>query len=349
MLILIKTLIVQNIFYLIILLTFCSCGANTPVDTDVNSDSTIVDSVSWFKTKVDKEPGNLNLLFERAKFYVRKNRVEDAQVDLETYLSRDSSNLKVHVLYADIMMAALNLEKGKYHYEYVIGKDSLNTAAYLGMGRMYAILDNNAAALFYLNKSLMIDPYQSEPYFMKGMIYRSDFMQTGRQESWDMALTSFQTAIEQDPDNYSAYIQLGVMYDQLGDSTAVDYYNSALDIYPESMEAWYNKGMFYQTRGKIDEAFSCYRTINSIDSTWAEPYYNQGYLHLLVTKEFDSAIYYFDRAVTFDPEFYQAYNNMGLAYEEKEDYVSARYYYTKAIELNPDFKLAKDNLNRLIK
>lgn len=349
MLILIKIRSVQKIFFLIFPVILFSCGAGESSENNIVSDSTIVDSLTWFQKKVEADPSNLPLLFERAKFYVRKNLVDDAQADLESYMKLDSSDLVVHKLYADIMLAKLNLEKTKYHYEYIIERDSLNSEAYVGMGKMYAILDNNAAALVYLNKSLSIDPYQTEPYFMKGMIYRSDFMRYGREESWDLALTSFQTAIEQDPNNYSAFVQLGVMYDQVGDSTAIDYYNSALEIYPESMEAWYNKGMFYQNRGQIDEAFECYRTIHEIDSTWSEPYYNEGYIHLLITEEFDSAIYYFERALEFDPQYYQAYNNIGLAYEKKGDIANAKFNYGKSVDLNPDYKLAKDNLNRLQK
>jgi len=262
-------------------------------------------------------------------------------------MKKDSSNLEVHKMYGDIMMSKLVLEKSKFHYEYIIKHDSTYTTAYIGMGKLYALLDNYAAAIAYLNKALQLDPYQSEPYFMKGMIYRTDYMGTGRQESWDMALSSFQTAIEQDPDNYSAYVQLGVMHDQMGDSTAVQYYNSAIDIYPESIEAWYNKGIFYQNRGEIDQAFDCYRTLHKLDSTWADPYYNEGYIHLLITEQIDSAIYFFDKATQLDPEYFQAYNNLGLAYEKQGNLEYAKRYYTKAVEINPEFKLAKQNLNRL--
>lgn len=336
----------RNILPLISLFFILSCGSSSEKES-ANPEIIAVDSLSWFNQKVKMHPTNTKLLFERAKFYVRNGEVDLAQVDLETFFSMDSTDLAVRKLYADIMLAKLILDKGKYHYEYIIAKDSLNTGAYIGMGKLYALLDNPAQSITYLNKALRIDPYLSEPYFMKGMIYRTDYYTTGRIESWDMAISSLQTAIEQDPNNYSAYVQLGVMFDEMGDSSALDYYNSALDIYPESTEAWYNKGIFYQNSGKIEEAFECYRTLHKIDSTWADPYYNEGYIHLLITEDLDSAIFYFSRAVELDPTFFQAYNNLGLAYEKKKEISNARFYYTKAVEINPEFKLAKDNLNRL--
>lgn len=337
----------QKLLFLPFLLVLVSCGSGAADEPVSGSDSLALDSLAWFNEKVKADPSNLKILFERSRYHLRHGNVDDAQFDLEKYLQADSSNLEVHKLYGDIMMSKLVLEKTKYHYEYILDHDSTYVPAYIGMGKLYALLDNNAAAIAYLNKALMLDPYQTEPYFMKGMIYRSDYLTTGRQESWDLALSSFQTAIEQDPDNYSAYVQLGVMHDQMGDSTAVQYYNSAIDIYPESIEAWYNKGIFYQNRGELEEAFTCYRTLHTIDSTWADPYYNEGYIHLLMTEELDSAVYYFNKAVELDPGYYQAYNNLGLAYEKKGDLTNARFYYGKAVEINPDFKLAKDNLNRL--
>jgi len=339
---------VKYFLLIIVIFLFASCNGSGDKNLQDNSnDSVKMDSLAWFNKKVESDPTNLVILFERAKFHIRKTEVDLAQVDLETYLKKDSSNFDVHKLYADVMLSKLNLEKGKYHYQYILDRDSLNTGAYIGMGKLHALLDNSAQSLVYLNRALMINPYLSEPYFLKGMLYRSDYYKTGREESWRLAVSSFQTAVEQDPENYSAYVQLGVMYDQIGDSSALEYYNSALDIYPESIEAWYNKGMYYQNRGEVDRSLECYRTLHTIDSTWADPYYNEGYIHLLMTEQFDSAIYYFDRAVHFDPSYFQAYNNLGLAYEKKNDLTNAKFYYTKAVSINPDFQLAKDNLNRV--
>ena len=105
--------------------------------------------------------------------------------------------------------------------------------------------------------------------------------------------------------------------------------------------------MYYQNREEVDDALNCYYTINDIDETWPDPYYNIGYIHLLMTREYDSSIFYFERATQLDPMYYQAYNNMGFAYEKKGDLNNARKFYQKAVEINPNFQLAKDNLNAI--
>ncbi|MCG8577810.1 MAG: tetratricopeptide repeat protein [Flavobacteriales bacterium] len=342
----------MNRNWLLFLLAFIvwSCG-NGEEQTVTESDSTrtevveIKDSLEIFNAQVDKYPNQTKPLFDRANYFIRQGSVDSARLDLEAAMDIDSSSLEVRNLYGDILISQLELEQGKYQYEYVLAKDTANTGALMGLSKLYALLDNNAQAIYYLGVLLQIDPHYAEAYFLKGMIYRSDFYVTGRQESWDRALSSYQTAVEQDPNYYAAYVEMGVMHDQLGSDLALDYFNAALEIYPESIEAWYNIGMYYQNRGQVDDALNTYRELNKIDSTYADAYHNQGYIHMIMTEDLDSAIYYFEKATDIDPEYFQAFNNLGLCYEKKDDIASAKKYYQKAVEINPDYQLAKDNLN----
>lgn len=333
-------------------LILVSCGSDTQPSNEPNpkvqSDSIIpIDSVEYFKREIERNPTSSLLRYQRAVYELGQGNIDKSKVDLEKALQLDSSNLDAHILYANIQLSMTHLDTSKYHYSYVIERDSSNTSAYIGMARLYSLIDNFANADRYVSMALKYDQHLAEAYFLRGIIYRSDFYTTGREESWDIAMSSFQTAVEQDPDYYSAYIEMGVMQDQKGSELALEYYNSALAIYPESTEALYNVGMYHQTRKELNQAIAAYKKLNKIDSTWADPFYNQGYIHLVYTGDLDSSIYFFQRSVDLDPNYYQAYNNLGLAYEMKEDFQNAKKYYQKAIEANPDFQLAKDNLNSL--
>lgn len=341
----------MRIFSLIaICILLASCGGEGVEEQDDQTvffeDTTrVVDSLEYYKNKIKADPSNPKIMYERAKYYLRHGEAELAYEDLKGVLAQDSANLGAHKLYADISLSMLDLETSKYHYEYILENDSGNASAFLGLARIYAALDNFAKADMYISNSLKSDPYSPDPYFTRGLIYRTDWYKTGRESSFDIAVSSFQTAVEQDPDYYAAYVELGVMHAEVGDSIALEYYNSALDIYPESIEAWYNKGYYYQQRGEVDNALECFYTLKSIDSSWYQSYYNIGYIHLVMTQEYDSAVYYFQECTKWDPQNYQAYNNLGLAWEKKGDKLNAKKYYQKAVEINPDFQLAKDNLN----
>lgn len=336
-------------FILTIPLFFVSCGGDTEKEISDNSEeeTVVTDSLSYYEMKLKANPNNPKVKFERAKYFVRQGDVDLAIIDLQDILSEDSTHLGANKLYADISLAMLDLESAKFHYEYVLGRDSTNAEVMLGLARIYAAIDNYAKADYYISESLRNDPYSADPYFTRGLIYRSDYYATGRKSSWDIAMSSFQTAIEQEPDYYEAFVELGVMYAEKGDSIAIEYYNSALDIFPESIEAWYNKGYFYQSTGYFNDASYCYYKLIDIDSSWFKPYYNLGYLNMLVYDDMDSAVYYFEKCTYWDPDNYAAYNNLGLTYEKMGDLNNARKYYQKAVEINPDFQLAKDNLAAL--
>jgi len=327
----------------------CSGGAEEVVAEESNQIDTVVaiDSMTYFNQKVDANPKSSDWRYKRAVFLLAKGDVPQSKYDLEQALRLDSVNMDARLMYANLHLSMTNLDTSKFHYEYILEKDTANTGALIGLSKLYALLDNPAAANAHISTALEINPNLAEAYFMRGIIYRTDYYDTGRKESWDRAVSSFQTTVEQDPDYYSAYIEMGVMYDQIKSDLALEYYNSALDIYPESQEAWYNIGMYHQTRGEVDQALTAYKKINAIDSTWADPYYNQGYIHLVLTEKLDSAIHYLILATDRDPMYFQAYNNLGLAYELSGDIPNAKKYYQKAIDANPDFQLAKDNLNSL--
>lgn len=327
----------------------CSGGAEEVVAEESNQIDTVVaiDSMTYFNQKVDANPKSSDWRYKRAVFLLAKGDVPQSKYDLEQALRLDSVNMDARLMYANLHLSMTNLDTSKFHYEYILEKDTANTGALIGLSKLYALLDNPAAANAHISTALEINPNLAEAYFMRGIIYRTDYYDTGRKESWDRAVSSFQTTVEQDPDYYSAYIEMGVMYDQIKSDLALEYYNSALDIYPESQETWYNIGMYHQTRGEVDQALTAYKKINAIDSTWADPYYNQGYIHLVLTEKLDSAIHYLILATDRDPMYFQAYNNLGLAYELSGDIPNAKKYYQKAIDANPDFQLAKDNLNSL--
>ena len=74
-------------------------------------------------------------------------------------------------------------------------------------------------------------------------------------------------------------------------------------------------------------------------------------------KDFSAIAYHIDIGITaglitmfynkkyiVKPDYANAYNNMGLAYENKGNYEKTITYYEKAIELKPDFEFAYTNM-----
>lgn len=55
------------------------------------------------------------------------------------------------------------------------------------------------------------------------------------------------------------------------------------------------------------------------------------------------AIYRWEQAVKIDPTYAQAWNNLGIGYEQEGRFDDARAAYEKALELDPDNELIRQN------
>jgi len=153
--------------------------------------------------------------------------------------------------------------------------------------------------------------------------------------------------ILQDKGYYDAYIYLGNIYAAKKQNLAVDYYNNALNINPQSIEAFYNLGLFYQETGQVDEAVEAYNNLLKIDPDYKFALYNLGFINLVYIKDFERSVQYFTRTIELDQKYFEAYYNRGYAYELMGMLNEARWDYQKTLELEINYPRAIEGLNRL--
>ena len=339
-----------NMKYLLLsfsVLTFIACNPSVEKieEDDVKPTEIVsIDSLKYLSENIQENSQEASNWANRANYFFRIGNVKDAKHDFEEAILRDSTNANYRARYADVLIAFLDLSGAKYNYEYALKYDSLNAHAYVGMGHIYALIDNPGMATVYLNKAYGINKNLPEAYFLEGLIYRADFDKTKREESWKRSKSSFQTATELRPDYYEAFLMLGDMNVAEDNDLAIDYYSSAIEIAPKSSQAWYAKGGYYQNHSKYEQAKYCYRRIIEFDSLYFDAFYNQGYIQLTIDKDYDSAIYFFEKSVEIDSVSARGYNNLGLSQEYKGDIENAIKNYKKALKIDPEFELAKKNL-----
>ena len=85
----------------------------------------------------------------------------------------------------------------------------------------------------------------------------------------------------------------------------------------------------------IDRAIDDYIKAMQLNPDYVDAYYNRGNIYG-EQGDFDSAIADYTKAIHLDPDYADAYKNRGLAYSGKSDYNRAIEDYTRAIELKPD-------------
>ncbi|MBU0711979.1 tetratricopeptide repeat protein, partial [bacterium] len=106
---------------------------------------------------------------------------------------------------------------------------------------------------------------------------------------------------------------------------------------------WFNKGYIAVLLEKYDEAKSFYLRAIELNPEYTDAYNNLG----IVYKEqgnYSDAIECFQKAIAINPNFSEAYLNLGSVYNDQENYFDAIKCYKKAIEINPDCSEAYYNL-----
>jgi tetratricopeptide (TPR) repeat protein len=138
---------------------------------------------------------------------------------------------------------------------------------------------------------------------------------------------------------------LGMLYRQssLYDS-AKAHFIMAAKMAPKWTYPLLNLGNMYRDDlGQPDSALLYYRRCISINPNYKNAYYNIGIYHYQEEK-FDSALYYFRNAVGLNASYANAYNYLGITFLGMKQYDSARVTLHKVIELDSNYEIGYYNL-----
>ncbi len=256
-----------------------------------------------------KNPNNDSLYRTRATIYLNARQLDVAINDCKRAIKIDSNNVQNHLLLADMYFAANKTKLSKDKLEEIIKKFPENTEAHLKLAELYYLVKQYDKAIEYVNKALKIDATLAKGYYIKGNVYK---------ESGDTnkAISSFQTAIEQNPQMTDAYIDLGVLYAARNNTLALQYYNNALRISPSNSVALYDKAFFFQQENMADSAIALYEHILKLYPSSPQVLYNLGAIALAIHKDKTKAIEYFTKAIQQYPEYAEAYYARGIIKKE---------------------------------
>lgn len=322
---------------------FTSCN-NNPKETEnvATTDTTITaKEIAVLTEKIASDPGNHELLFERSKLFYNKGEMMSSLTDIQKAIAMDSTKAPYYLVLADLNFAANKTRLAKEALEKCLALDPKNKEANMKIAEIYFYVRQYEKSIGFLDGVLKEDLHNAKAYFMKGM----NFKEMG---DTNKAISSFQTAIEQEQDYYNAYMQLGLIFQTNGNPLAVQYYNGAIRINPKSEEAFYGRGLYFQEHNELDKAIQDYTTLSQINPKNKQAYFNLGYLHYTFLKVYDQAIKHYTLAIECDPNYAEAYYNRGLCYEALGDVAAAQNDYRKAISLRPGYTMAEQGLQRVL-
>jgi tetratricopeptide (TPR) repeat protein len=118
-------------------------------------------------------------------------------------------------------------------------------------------------------------------------------------------------------------------------SASLSSYRHILDLAPNDLEALRGVGNVYYDFEEFDKAVEYYQKYLTLSPDEASVRTDMGTMYLYSNK-LDNAIAEYQKVITKKPDFFQAYFNLGIAYQEKGDTNKARDFLTKAKSLTAD-------------
>ncbi len=328
--------ILFSIGFLLVLLTACGGKSTNKKQKELSIDE-------LYK----KYPDSVPILIKHGNLMLERYDYEKALQDGAKAYRMQESNIEARFLYANALnnranRTASDVMSAQNHFKFVVKKQPKNTTALVALATTYAQQGDNEKAFYYINEALRVDKKYRDAYILKGSIYLS-------LDNRKLAKSSFQTAIEQDPEFFAAYIKLGLIYQEEGDPLCIQYFITATQLRPNNIEAYYNLAYAYQQFDKIPEAQQTYREMLKKDPTFTPPLFQLGWIKQFKQNDIDSAIYFYNETLQKEPRYVEAWHNLGLAYETKGEKYQAIQYYRKALKYNPKFSISEDAIKRLAK
>lgn len=314
---------------------YVACNNDQQAPEDLPSSDTILPlDVAGVIELLQKDPSNAALYQQRAVLHSDSGNFEEAFSDIERALKIDSSQASFYLARADYALRLNKTKLTKASLEKAIELEPENVKALTKLAELLFLVKYYDESISYLDSALKVDQYNAKVYFLKGM----NFLEKG---DTAVAISSMQTAVEQDNKYYDAYMQLGLICAETRNPLAIEYYDNAMRLQPHSLEAYYNKGIFLQDMGEYDAALQTYKQLLDINPAYKFAHYNVGAVTLLKdANNYKEALPSFTKAIESDPNYAEAYFARGTCYKELGDKNAAREDFSRALQINPNYQPA---------
>lgn len=281
-----------------------------------------------------------DLYLERSKIYLSLEDDKAAIADIDRAFGIDSTHLPTLLAQADFLMQRGKVANGLSILEKASALYPESSDVYVKMGEIFLTARNLEKALKNADLGIKYDQFNAQAYYIKGYA----FLELG---DTTRAISSYQTTVEQDPEHFDAYLELGLIYSVKNDPLALNYFNNALSIKPNEKRALYSRGMYEQEHQLYNEAIQTYHKAVTEYPDFKEGHYNLGYVHMYYLKLYREATQYFTDAIKIDPRYFQAYYNRGYSFELMGDINNAAKDYRQALKIAPTYDLAANGLERV--
>ena len=319
-----------HLLAILFLMIAFSCKEKTTDEKDkkvvINSAENAYSKTAALDSLIELNPDNSNLYYQRSRYYYDRKLFPKALIDILYATQLDSKNIAAYLLAGDIYIAMGQGQDAIDIMNEAINNNQGNEILYERAVEYNFYMKNIQSAMNFANDLLKINKNNANAYFFKGLIHKENNI--------DKAISNFQTAVEQDPTYYNAYMQLATLFSKKNDKMAIQYYDNALRLQAKSREAIYGKGYFYQQQKQFNKAKSEYQILIIENRGDYQAIFNMAHC-FLAQDSLKKAESHFNMAVSAKPDYVDAIYMQGQIAERLGDIVSAKILYQNALKMLP--------------
>ncbi|MEI7491745.1 MAG: tetratricopeptide repeat protein [Bacteroidota bacterium] len=326
----------------LLLMLSLSCSRGGGVHGKLSREDSLRVELENLNKQISGHEKDAGLLHSRAKLYISLREINQALNDINKALQLDPKKADYYLTLSDIYLMMGQPQNCEESLLKAVSVDPKNLNANLKLANLYLIVKDYKKVDQYVKEVLTLDKANSSARFTRAMA----LIETGDTAH---AIGDLMEAVRLNQQFFDAYMLLGELYATHKDPLAAGYFTNALRIRPNSREALYNLGMFYQESGQYPKAIGTYEVLSRVDTTFKDAPYNIGYINLVYLQDFKTAAEYFSMAIARDPAYAEAWYNRGLSYEQLKEYRKAYDDYQQTLKLKVNYDKAVEGLNRLDK
>ena len=184
-------------------------------------------------------PGDHTIGARIGAAFSRNAQYDSAEVYDQQVLRSDPKNMNAIIDLAGVFFAE---EKYPQVFELLIKAIQISpdfVVPYVNIGRCYLRLGNFDSAIYYLGKTLVLDPGNTEAIMQLGVAY-------SQAQKYDLAEMYFKKAIDQDPNDISALYNLGVTCSKSGKlQEALEQFQKTVAINPAYVRGYSGMAQCY--------------------------------------------------------------------------------------------------------
>jgi len=288
------------------------------------------EALEHFRKSIEIGAGSQKVYGNMAKAFVTLGRAEEALALLRSHLSGRIGDVPNLIQIAELEVANGNKEDAVESLLKALDLNPAGIRPHVMLCSLYRSLEQYEQSIIHGRQAVEVDPDNAESHIVLARVL-------AEHGARDDAEIHFQRTLALEKDNIVAHVGMAAIEELKGNyKEAEEHYLAARALEDENVFVAISLSQFYRNRDRLRPARDVMaKLLTKVDDN-ASVHLNYASI-LLETNEYSNAYAHLEKAMELNPEYPEAYANLGIWHQQMGDLDAAGEAYKKALQLRPDF------------